>query len=212
MNSRIRAYLSLRSPYSWLACLRLGRLDPGLDPDIVPIFPPPEFASSAAFSPTKLDYMREDVARIAGAYGLDARWPEPFDTDWLAPHAVVLHACDQGRGLAFLIEAGSLRFVAGADLGQPEVMREAGRRAGLQPESCVAAMSSRELQTRVLEGLRAARRDKVFGVPFLVYGGQRYWGNDRLEWLLRAVARDRGQSVPDLGANPWASPAASIPG
>ena len=34
-------------------------------------------------------------------------------------------------------------------------------------------------------------------MPFFVYGPHRYWGNDRLEWLLRDIAIDLGKSVPD---------------
>jgi hypothetical protein len=32
-----------------------------------------------------------------------------------------------------------------------------------------------------------AETDGVFGFPFFVYAGQKFWGNDRVEWLVRAI-------------------------
>ena len=52
--------------------------------------------------------------------------------------------------------------------------------------------------SRVLEGITEALTDTIFGVPFFVYRNQKFWGNDRLEWLLRAIFDDNGRAVPDL--------------
>ena len=48
--------------------------------------------------------------------------------------------------------------------------------------------------------------DGVFGVPYFVYRERAYWGNDRLEWLLRDVAERLGRAVPDLRPDPLARP------
>ena len=34
---------------------------------------------------------------------------------------------------------------------------------------------------------RDAGTDGVFGFPFFLFRGQRFWGNDRIEWLVRAI-------------------------
>ena len=34
----------------------------------------------------------------------------------------------------------------------------------------------------------AGLEDRVFGVPLFVLDGERFWGNDRLEFLLDAVS------------------------
>jgi 2-hydroxychromene-2-carboxylate isomerase len=42
-----------------------------------------------------------------------------------------------------------------------------------------------------LEKINAeAEEDGVFGFPFFVYAGQKFWGNDRIEWLVRAIRKD----------------------
>ena len=43
----------------------------------------------------------------------------------------------------------------------------------------------------VLARAVAGLEDRVFGVPFFVVDGERFWGNDRIEFLLDAV-RGRG--------------------
>ena len=54
----------------------------------------------------------------------------------------------------------------------------------------------------------ARRRESgVFGVPTFVHREQKFWGNDRLEWLVRAIRRDAGLPVPDLRAAALATPA-----
>jgi 2-hydroxychromene-2-carboxylate isomerase len=34
---------------------------------------------------------------------------------------------------------------------------------------------------------REAEADGAFGFPFFVWSGKHFWGNDRLEWLVRAI-------------------------
>jgi len=35
----------------------------------------------------------------------------------------------------------------------------------------------------------------VFGVPYFVYGENRFWGNDRLDLLLAMISKDSGRTV-----------------
>ena len=55
-----------------------------------------------------------------------------------------------------------------------------------------------------LVGFAHTRDDGAFGVPLFIIRGERFWGNDRLDWLLRAVARSQGREVTDLAAEPLA--------
>ena len=47
-----------------------------------------------------------------------------------------------------------------------------------------------------LREIRAeAEADGAFGVPFLIYKGENFWGNDRIEWLVRAIRGDRAAAA-----------------
>src|SRR5688572_6075555 len=99
----IRFYFSFRSPYSWLALVRVDAALAGLPValDYLPVFPPPNFANDPAAVPNKLAYIRQDVQRFADAYGLRVQMSEKIDCDWVRPHAAFLYAHDQGKGPAF---------------------------------------------------------------------------------------------------------------
>ena len=47
----------------------------------------------------------------------------------------------------------------------------------------------------------------MVGVPGFVVGDQKFWGNDHLEWVIRAVQQARGLEVPDLRVDRMAHPA-----
>lgn len=206
MSESIRFYFSFRSPYAWLAFHRLETVVAAGGPDVefVPLIPPRGFLDD--MDPRKRRYIGEDVGRIARAYGLQLRWPDPFDTDWLRPHAAFLHAVDAGRAMSFGAALYRARFCEGRDVGDASVLGTAAGEAGLDSAQIAAAADSRGLRSRIIAGMRAMQADGVFGVPYFVYRGRAYWGNDRLEWLLRDVAGESGRAVPDLGRDPLSRP------
>ena len=206
----VRFYFSFRSPYAWFAFRRIEPALSGLPValEYVPVFPPEDYQGDNRSNPAKSGYIDADVERFAKAYGLKLCWPEPFDTDWIRPHAAYLFAQDQGCGRAFALAAYSARFAEGRDLGSDDVMREVAEVSGLDPEATIRAADDPAMHKRILEGFAHSRKDGIFGVPFFVYRGQTLWGNDRVEWLVRAIQEDSGKPVPDLQSDPLARPCA----
>jgi 2-hydroxychromene-2-carboxylate isomerase len=204
----IRFYFSFRSPYAWFAFHRIEAALSGLPVTVeyVPCFPPEDYQGDPRANPAKTAYIDADVARIAEAYGLGLRWPKPFDADWIRPHAAYLFTEDQRRGRAFGLAAYGLRFSEGRDIGADDVMAEAARRTGVDPEAAVRAADDAALHGRVMHGMGGGREDGLFGVPFFVYRGQTFWGNDRIEWLVRAIKQDIGKPVPNLRSDSLAPP------
>ncbi len=186
----VRFYFHLRSPYSWLAVEQIAR-----DPfafEGFPIADVPASMTPGGSDPAvnrRLSYIVEDVARIAGSMGVPIAFPDPFDTDWIRPNAAFWHAQSQGKGLAFLHAAYGARWREGRDLGDAGVITGVAETAGLAPEPVVAAMDDPGIHG-TLNGFVAQREaDGVCGVPFFVYEGQKYWGQDRLSWLRAALAQ-----------------------
>jgi len=204
----VRFYFSFRSPYAWLAFHRIEDALAGLPVvvDYIPTFPPQDFPGDPRKNPAKSKYVDADVARFAKAYGLKVAYPEPFDTDWIRPHAAYVVAADGGRGRAFALAAFALRFCEGRDIGTDEAIADAARGAGLEVAAATAAAADPAFHGRVLEGMKRAQQDRLFGVPFFVYRGEKFWGNDRIEWLRRVIESDMGKPVADLKSNPLASP------
>jgi len=204
----VKFYFSFRSPYAWLAFHRVQPAFAGLPVQVrrIPVFPPKDFPNDPAALPSKAAYIGEDVARIAGAYGLRVTRPKSLDTDWMRPHAAYLHAEDNGRGIAFGGAVYAARFSDGQDVGDDDVLRRVARSCDLDPDAVLHACDDPALHERVMQGITEGLQDGIFGVPFFIYRKQKFWGNDRLEWLLRAIAQDAGRAAPDLKADLLQSP------
>jgi len=203
-------YFSFRSPYAWLAFHRIHAALAGLPVELerVPVFPPPNFPNDPAAVPAKLRYLMEDVGRIAAAYGLTLRWPERGDTNWMRPHAAYVFATRRGCGDAFALQTFAARFQRGADVGDNAVLADVARRCDLDPAAVVRAADDADMHAEVVRGMQRAVGQELFGVPTFIYRGQKFWGNDRIEWLVRTIQSDLGQSVPDPRAEQLARPSA----
>lgn len=203
----VRVYFSFRSPFSWFAFHRITTtavLDWN-EVDAIPIFP---FGKGANLSAgrAKSSYVRQDAERIAKAYGLPMTWPEGGDApDWFPPHQIYLWARKQGKAVDYAREAFTARFGRGLDLASDEVMQDAAAAAGLDSDEALTVAHDPEWKNAVMAGFSHTREDGAFGVPLFIYRNERFWGNDRLDWLLRELARSQGREVPDLAADPLAA-------
>ena len=86
------------------------------------------------------------------------------------------------------------------------MLRAAAEASELDPQAVLAAADDPSWRGALWRGFERMRHDRVFGVPTFVLDDQRFWGNDRFEWLLRALRVARGQEVADLRADPLRPP------
>jgi 2-hydroxychromene-2-carboxylate isomerase len=212
MALAIDLFWSFRSPYSYLATPRLVALERDFDVDVRvrPVLPiavrDPSFFERA--NPLWVGYLLRDVVRIAAFEGMTIAWPvpDPVVQDLAhrrvaaeQPHAHRLTrlgalAAEQGRGLAFLHEVSQLLWngkVKGWDQGVH--LAEATARAGLdlaQLEKQTAAETAR-LDAAIAENQRALEQAGHWGVPTLVFEGEPFFGQDRIELLVWRM-RQRG--------------------
>ena len=136
-----------------------------------------------------MKYVVEDVIRYARAYGLHLRPGAYVDLSaacrgfLLARESGVARAYNQGVHLA--------RWHEGLDISQPDVLCQIAAGCGLEQRAFGEALKG----GRFIEKMKCEQADAiaagVFGVPFFEFEGQRFWGNDRLEWLLEAATRTR---------------------
>jgi len=183
-DDRPRCYFAFRSPYSRLGLHKLRRA--GVEPALHPFSGPPDGVAfqNPTDSPLKRAYYAEDVMRMTGLMGLPLAMPDPFDADFALADAV-FHAADAaGAGMAFAIAASDARWGEGRDLSDPAVLRAAAEAAGAAPDIVDGAQESEAARAGERAARAAIARDGVFGVPFLVADGSRYWGQDRIDLYL----------------------------
>ncbi len=203
MPLSIDLFWSFRSPYSYLAMDRLVELHEryALDIQVRPVLPlavrTPEFFKRA--NPLFGPYLVHDVHRVGDFLGVPIRWPRPdpvvMNADGTYPleqpyiHRLTrlgIAAAERERGLPFLDEVSKLIWSGSTDdWHEGSHLAGAADRAGLDlaeldaaieadPQHCIDAIDRNQ------EALEGAGH---WGVPTLVFEGEPFFGQDRLDLL-----------------------------
>ncbi len=144
-------------------------------------------------------YHTEELARWSSYLGLPLNvapkyYPELVtDLDWnKRPGWMVIAAQEQGANAARLSHA-LLRalWVEERDTAQAEVRIAVANENGLGGAALHAAETVPEVQARYRQYTEEALQAGVFGAPTFVLNGVRYWGQDRLGFVERALAATR---------------------
>lgn len=103
----------------------------------------------------------------------------------------VLAALEQGTpaGLAMTLGVLRARWAEEHDTADPATMRYVAQHIGLDPDALASRAASPEIQAKYDEGTQRAIDAQVFGAPWYVYGGVPFWGQDRLDFLARALSK-----------------------
>lgn len=81
------------------------------------------------------------------------------------------------------------------DISAPEVRRAIADENGLDGAALLAQESSDEVQAIYRRNSEEAEAIGVFGAPTFVLEGERFWGQDRLEFVERALAAIRARGT-----------------
>jgi 2-hydroxychromene-2-carboxylate isomerase len=205
MTLSVDLFFSFRSPYSYLATPRLRALAERYDLEIVvrPVLPLAvrDHTFFSRVNPLWPRYVFLDTARIAERYGIDYRWPNPdpvvFDPELrrAADHQPYIHrltrvgvcAQERGRGLPLICEFGHTIW-SGKVEGWHEAdhLSRAAGRAGLDLAELdrVIENESDRLDRTIEENQRALEGAGHWGVPTLVFRGEPFFGQDRIDLLV----------------------------
>lgn len=112
----------------------------------------------------------------------------PVATD-LASRMII--AADIARGAdAALDFAGRVMASVWAkeeNIADPDTLRRAAALSGLNADAILASAEQDEAKNRYATYTEEAIERQVFGAPFYIYRDEPFWGQDRLDFLDRAV-------------------------
>lgn len=190
----IEAFVSLRSPYTYIAIPRLRALAEasGAELRLRPVLPMVMRGLPVPL-PKRL-YIMRDTKREAERLGLPfGKVSDPVGAPVERGLAVLFHAIEEGKGADFLYSFLRGVFAEGIDAGSDQGLERLSRRAGIPSPAMHAALSD-ESWRAAAEANRAAMLEAgLWGVPsFRVNAGPAHWGQDRLwavEEDLRALQR-----------------------
>jgi len=211
-------YFSFRSPYSYLAIGRYRGMAEEYDLDITlrPVWPlavrQPDFFERN--HPNWLQYTMRDMMRVAQFHSIPfgPPMPDPIVQDVTTrqisveqPHIERITrlgqaAARRGRGLAFAHEAGQLIWGGAKGWNESEHLRGAAERAGLDfAEIEAEAVDDAEaLDLEIAANQAALEAAGHWGVPTLVFEGEPFFGQDRIEmatWRMKQRGLDAGDGA-----------------
>ena len=203
MTLTAELYFSFRSPYSYLAVGRYRAMTEKYDLDIAlrPVWPlairEPDFFERN--HPNWLGYTMRDMLRVAQFHDIPfgAPRPDPIVQDVATrriaanqPHIRQVTrmgqaAARRGSGLPFAHEAGQLIWGGQENWHEGDHLGGAVARAGLDPAEIEREVAA---QPDALDAEIAANQDALeaaghWGVPTLVFDGEPFFGQDRIEMV-----------------------------
>jgi len=200
----IDLFWSFRSPYSYLATGRLVEFERryALDIRVRPVLPiavrTPEFFKRV--NPLFGSYLVRDIRRLGEFHGIPIRWPRPdpvvmnrdgsYPTDQPYIHRLTrlsVAAAEHGAGLAFLDEVSKIIWDGSVD-GWTEGahLAKATGRAGLDLAQLDAEIEKdpQHFIDAISLNQGALETAGHWGVPTMVFDGEAFFGQDRLDVLL----------------------------
>ena len=221
MTLSVDVFWSFRSPYSYLATPQLIALEAAYDLQVIvrPVLPIAVRIDGffKRVNPLWPPYLARDISRLAPMQGTPIRWPRPdpivmdiasgeVPTD--QPYIYRLTrmgqaAAEAGKGLAYISEVGSLIWSGSTEnWHEGDHLAKAAERAGLDPAAleAVARDEADRLDAAIEANQKALESAGHWGVPTMVFDGEPFFGQDRLDVLLwrmkqRGLAPARSGSV-----------------
>ena len=214
MTLSVDVFWSFRSPYSYLATPQLVALREQYDLEVVvrPVLPIAVRIDGffKRVNPLWPPYLARDIYRLAQMQGTPIRWPRPdpivmdiasgeVPADQPYIHRITRMgqaAAEAGKGLAYINEVGSLIWSGSTDnWHEGDHLAKAAERAGLDPEALELAArdDADRLDAAIEANQRALETAGHWGVPTMVFDGEPFFGQDRLDVLVWRM-KQRGLS------------------
>lgn len=202
MTLKADLFFSFRSPYSYLAVGRYRAMTEEYDLEIAlrTVWPIAIRDPDILFTgnPAAPRYIMMDSFRSAQMLGKPFRWPRPdpvvqnLATREIAEEQPLIHricrlgqaASRRGAGLAFADEVSQIIWSGEVDdWDKGDHLAGAARRAGLELEEIEdeAAEQADALDAEIAENQAALEAAGHWGVPTLVFEGEPFFGQDRIE-------------------------------
>lgn len=205
MTLSIDLFWSFRSPYSYLATRRLVEIADTHDVDIsVRPVQPLAVRDDTFFErvdPLFIRYLVPDTYRLAEMMGISFQWPRPdpivqnVETGKVAaeqPHIwrltrMGVAAAAEGKGLPFIDQVSQVIWDGSVDgWNEGNHLKDAAARAGVDLDDLEAkiAADTAKYDAMIEENHAALQTAGHWGVPTMVFEGEPFFGQDRIDVLL----------------------------
>ncbi len=181
-------YFAYLSPYSFLANNSieniLGQL--GVSINYLPVaHMGPEDGPN--FSPARYRYIcEEDLPRYAKELNVTFTSYPPLTESYTASSAF-LYAQEKGLGKNLNAGIFAARWSFGLDISSEKVLGDIAVDVGLDKKAMLTAIRIPKYRQQLSKIHEKKNVAGVFGAPTFIYKGQRFWGNDRVDFFVKAI-------------------------
>ena len=199
MPNTIDYYLSLHSPWTYLGHGRLSAMaaEHSADVNVYPVDFAQVFQATGGLplpqrSPARRAYRMAELRRWRDHLNSPLTLEPKFYPAPQQPAVGMVIATREAGQDAMTLAGAILRavWVDDIDTGDPDALKRIADTLGLDGTSLVAKAESLATMEQNQKDTEQAIAAGVFGAPSYIYRGELYWGQDRLEFLARALARD----------------------
>lgn len=215
MTLNVDVFWSFRSPYSYLATPQLVALEKQYDlkVHVRPVLPIAVRIDGffKRVNPLWPPYLARDIYRLGQMQGTPIRWPRPdpivmdiatgeVPADQPYIHRITrmgMAAAEAGRGLEYIAEVGALIWSGSTDnWHEGDHLAEAAARAGLDGAALErqAVDEAARLDAAIAANQTALESAGHWGVPTMVFEGEPFFGQDRIDVLLWRMKQQGLQS------------------
>jgi 2-hydroxychromene-2-carboxylate isomerase len=194
MSKTIEFYFDFGSPTAYLAHMRLQQLRQQYEfqLDYRPVLLGGVFKATSNNSPVAIPakgkYMLEhDLPRFAALYDVELNFNPHFPINTLNLMRGAIVALQQDYADIYLNSVFNAVWVEGKNMGDPEVVAEALRAAGLDADSVLAASQQPDVKASLIANTENAVARGIFGVPTMFIGQQMFFGQDRFQFVEMAL-------------------------
>ncbi|MCC5812502.1 MAG: 2-hydroxychromene-2-carboxylate isomerase [Ectothiorhodospiraceae bacterium] len=143
---------------------------------------------SPAEVPAKSRYMRKDIARYVERYGIRFQHNPDFPINTLLLMRGAEGYRDTPDFHRYLTAIFEAMWAEPRNLNDPNEAAKVLQAAGFDPAEVLRLTESQEVKDRLKASTSEAVERGVFGAPTFFVGDQMWFGQDRLDWVERALS------------------------
>ena len=194
MSKTVEFYYDYGSPTAYLAWTQLPALCArhGAELKSCPVLLGGIFKAAGNQSPVMVEkkgaWMFDDIERYAAHYGVPFARNPYFIINTLPLMRGAMWARANGRLGDYDKVMFEAIWVDQKDMNDVAVIGTVLTEGGFDANELVAAVQEPDVKGQLIEATEAAVEKGLFGVPTMMVDGQMHFGQDRLDWIERALA------------------------
>ncbi|QVW21674.1 2-hydroxychromene-2-carboxylate isomerase [Pseudomonas hormoni] len=196
MSKTVEFYFDLGSPATYLAYTQLPKICAQIDSQLIyiPILLGGIFKAtgnaSPATIPAKGAYMFQDLDRYARRYDVPLKFNPNFPINTLMLMRAVsgMQLRHPERFLTFIDCLFKAIWVEGRNLDDPATVATVLTQNGFDPTEVLALTADEDVKAALKNNTEKAVQRGVFGAPSMFVDNQLFFGQDRLDFVLEALA------------------------